>query len=281
MKSEGNAGTAFENRVKRLLASGRAAWGIGAVDESEYSAKLAIDCGADFLWIDLEHRPYGVSEVRSLPILCRQKGVAPLVRVPNLDGGVIKKALDIGANTVMVPQVGTVDEAKRAVEYAKYPPQGSRGITPTWTTFMDVSWDDYLPAANEETCVVVQIESPDGIANLDAIAAVDGVDVVFAGHPTCRRRWGSSGSSGTPRCRRFWPSSRSAPALAAKPPASPCRALTPPGRRTIRGTASSISGRSASWARRGLRRRSNRCAPLSARAENRLFFGRYQVKQVV
>ena len=203
MKSEGNAGTAFENRVKRLLASGRAAWGIGAVDESEYSAKLAIDCGADFLWIDLEHRPYGVSEVRWLPILCRQKGVAPLVRVPNLDGGVIKKALDIGANTVMVPQVGTVDEAKRAVEYAKYPPQGSRGITPTWTTFMDVSWDDYLPAANAETCVVVQIESPAGIANLDAIAAVDGVDVVFAGPSDLSASLGVIGQLRHPKVQAF------------------------------------------------------------------------------
>lgn len=203
MKTEGNAGTAFENRVKRLLSSGRAAWGIGAVDESEYSAKLAINCDPDFLWIDLEHRPYGISEVRWIPILCRRGGVAPMVRVPNLDGGVIKKALDIGANTVMVPQVGTVDEAKRVVEYAKYPPQGSRGITPSWTTFMDVSWDDYLPAANAETCVVVQIESPDGIANLDAIAAVDGVDVVFAGPSDLAASLGVIGQLGHPKVRAF------------------------------------------------------------------------------
>lgn len=203
MKTERNAGTAFENRVKRLLSSGRAAWGIGAIDESEYSAKMAINCDVDFLWIDLEHRPYGVSEVRWLPILCRQRGVAPMVRVPNLDGGVIKKALDVGANTVMVPQVDTADQAKRAVEYAKYPPQGSRGVSPSWTTFMDVSWDDYLPAANAETCVVAQIESPAGIANLDAIAAVDGVDVVFAGPSDLAASLGVIGQLGHPKVRAF------------------------------------------------------------------------------
>ncbi len=203
MNSEGSAGTAFENRVKRLLSSGKAAWGIGAVDESEFSAKMAINCDPDFLWIDLEHRPYGINEVRWMPILCRQAGVAPLVRVPNLDGGIVKKALDIGASTVMVPQVGTADEAKRAVEYAKYPPQGSRGITPTWTVYLDVSWDDYLPAANDETCVVVQIESPAGIANLDAIAAVDGVDVVFAGPSDLSASLGVIGQLQHPKVRSF------------------------------------------------------------------------------
>lgn len=203
MNSEGNAPPAFENRVKRLLSSGRAAWGVGAIDESEYSAKLAINCDPDFLWIDLEHRPYGVNEVRWSPILCRQKGVVPMVRVPSLDASIIKKALDIGASTVMVPQVGTEDEARRAVEYAKYPPQGSRGITPTWTAYLDVSWDDYLPAANDETCVIVQIESPEGIANLDAIAAVEGVDVVFAGPADLSASLGVIGQLQHPKVQAF------------------------------------------------------------------------------
>ena len=203
MNSDGNARPAFENRVKKLLSSGRAAWGVGAIDESEYSAKLAINCDPDFLWIDLEHRPYGVNEVRWSPILCRQKGVVPMVRVPSLDASVIKKALDIGASTVMVPQVGTEDEAKRAVEYAKYPPQGSRGITPTWTAYLDVSWDDYLPAANDETCVIVQIESPEGIANLDAIAAVEGVDVVFAGPADLSASLGVIGQLQHPKVQAF------------------------------------------------------------------------------
>ena len=184
----------FENHVKRLLDEGRAAWGVAAPDASEFVAKMSVNCGVDFLWIDLEHRPYGTQEVRWMPILCRQAGCVPMVRVPGLDAIWIKKALDIGANTIMVPQISTADEAKRAVEFAKYPPEGSRGISPFWTGMADVSWDDYLPAANEETCVIVQIETPAGIENLDAIAAVDGVDVLFAGPADLSASLGSTES---------------------------------------------------------------------------------------
>lgn len=203
MQSDGSGKVTFESRVKRLLAAGESAWGVAALDESELSAKLAVNCGVDFLWIDLEHRPYGVNEVRWLPILCRQKGIVPMVRVPGLDSSAIKKALDIGASAVMVPQVGTADEAKRAVEYAKYPPEGSRGITPTWTALLDVSWDDYLPAANNETCVIVQIETLEGIANLDAIAAVEGVDVVFAGPADLSASLGVIGQIRHPKVQAF------------------------------------------------------------------------------
>ena len=171
----------FENKVKQLLSRGKAAWGAALPDSSEFIAKLTVDTGVDFVWIDLEHRPYGVHEVRWIPIICRQQGCVPMIRVPGLDAIWIKKALDAGASTIMVPQVNTAEEARLAVQYAKYPPEGSRGVSPLWTTFMDVSWDDYLPAANQETCVVVQIETPAGLENLEAIAQVDGVDVVFAG----------------------------------------------------------------------------------------------------
>ena len=193
----------FENRVKKCFSKGHAAWGAAAPDASEFVSKLTINCDVDFLWIDLEHRPYGTQEVRWLPILCRQAGCVPMVRVPGLDSSWIKKALDTGASTIMVPQINTPDEAKRAVEYAKYPPQGSRGVSPYWTTLMDVAWDDYLPAANEETCVIVQIETPAGIENLDAIAAVDGVDIVFAGPADLSAALGFIGQIGHPKLQRF------------------------------------------------------------------------------
>ncbi len=171
----------FINPVKAALDAGRVAWGIGLPDCSDIMAKLSINTGPEFLWIDLEHRAYGPNEVRWVPILCRQAGVSPMIRVPGLDSNWIKKALDIGANTIMVPQVDTADQAKLAVEYCKYPPQGSRGVSPLWPMMMDVTWDDYLPVANDETAVIVQIESPEGLENVDEIAAVDGVDIVFAG----------------------------------------------------------------------------------------------------
>lgn len=171
----------FDNRVKKLLAAGKPAFGASLPDASDLLAKFTVNTGVDFLWVDLEHRPFDAVAVRWVPIICRGKGCACMVRVAGLDPQLIKKALDIGANSIMIPQVSSADEARQAVRYAKYPPQGSRGISPLWTFYMDVAYDDYLPVANDETCVVVQIETPDGIKNLEAIAAVDGVDVVFAG----------------------------------------------------------------------------------------------------
>ena len=193
----------FVNRIKQQLAGGRAAWGAGLPDASDLIAKQTVDCDIDFLWIDLEHRPYGPQEVRWVPVICRQAGCAPMIRVPGLDSSWIKKALDIGANTIMVPQVNTADEAKRAVEYAHYPPQGSRGISPMWTALMNVTWEEYLPQANQETCVIVQIESPQGMENLDAIAAVEGVDVVFAGPADLSASLGVIGQFDHPDLQRY------------------------------------------------------------------------------
>ena len=171
----------FENRIKKVHAAGRVAWGIGLPDLGEMTTKQSVNCDPDFLWIDLEHRPHDAYEIRWLPIICRQAGVAPMVRIPGVDPIWTKKALDIGANTIMVPQVNNADEAKRAVEYAKYPSEGTRGITPLWTAMMDYTWEEYLPVANQETAIVIQVESAEGMENLDEIAKVEGVDVVFAG----------------------------------------------------------------------------------------------------
>ncbi len=171
----------FENKVKQLLAQGKAAWGAALLDASLLMAKLSVNTGIDFLWIDTEHTVYGLESIAMVPVICRMKGCVPVVRVAGLDPTLIKKALDVGASAIMIPQVNNADEARLAVRYARYPPQGSRGVSPTWTIFMDVPYSDYLPVANEETCVIVQVESPEGITNLEAIAAVEGVDVVFAG----------------------------------------------------------------------------------------------------
>ncbi len=171
----------FQNKVKELLAAGQAAWGSGLSDASEVLAQATLETGIDFLWIDLEHRPYEVEAVRWIPILCRRKSCVPLIRVAGLDSQLIKKALDIGASAIMVPQINSAEDAERAVQYSKYPPEGTRGVSPLWTLFEGVSWDDYLPAANPETLVIVQIETLPGIENLEAIAAVPGVDVLFVG----------------------------------------------------------------------------------------------------
>ena len=75
----------FENKIKTLLSQGEVALGVGMPDASEILAKLSVDTGVDFLWIDLEHRPYSVNEVKHLPIIARRAGCMPMIRVPGLD----------------------------------------------------------------------------------------------------------------------------------------------------------------------------------------------------
>lgn len=193
----------LQSKVKQLLAKGQPAWGGSLPDAAELIAKLTVDTGVDFLWIDTEHRPFDHYEVRWIPLLCRMKNCVPLIRVAGLDPQLIKKALDIGASAIMVPQINNAAEARLAVQYSKYPPQGTRGVSPLWPLFLDVAYDEYLPVANDETCVVVQIESPDGIANLEEIASVPGVDVVFAGPLDLSASLGVIGQTGHPKVQKF------------------------------------------------------------------------------
>jgi 4-hydroxy-2-oxoheptanedioate aldolase len=193
----------FENRVKVLLGENRAAWGAGLPDASALVAKLSVDTGIDFLWIDTEHRPFGVEAVEWIPLICRKAGCEPIIRVAGLEPDLIKKALDIGASGIMVPQVDTAEEARLAVQYCRYPPAGSRGVSPLWPIFADVPYEAYLRAANDETCVIVQVETPQGIANLEAICAVEGVDVVFAGPLDLSAALGHIGELDHPELQQF------------------------------------------------------------------------------
>ena len=193
----------IENPVKKKLAQGEAAWGVATGVSDEFANQLAISTGADFLWIDTEHSTFGLDDIRLTPIMARQRGCMPMIRVAGLDPNLIKKALDLGASAVMIPQVNNAEEARAAVRAAKYPPIGSRGVSPIWTFHMGISWDDYLPKANDEICVVVQIESPEGIDNIEAIAAVEGVDVLFAGPADLAASLGVIGQMNHPKLTSF------------------------------------------------------------------------------
>jgi len=194
---------AFENRVKQLLAQGKAAFGASSGVESEFAAKVTIDTGVDFFWVDTEHSPYGVESVRMLPVLARMKGCVPMIRVAGLDSSLIKKALDAGASAIMIPQINNAGEARAAVSYSRYPPQGTRGVSPIWTFYLDIPWSEYLPEANNEILVVAQIESPEGIRNLESIAEVEGVDVLLAGPADLSASLGHIGNTEHPDVRKF------------------------------------------------------------------------------
>jgi 4-hydroxy-2-oxoheptanedioate aldolase len=171
----------FENPVKQKLAAGGVAFGAVVLVPHPLVMQYAVNSGADFIWIETEHTPFGTESIDYLPVIARRKGITPLIRISNTDAGLVKKALDVGASALMIPQVENAEQARRIVDYAKYPPKGSRGVSPMWTFYMDVPWKDYLPVANDETLIVVQIESAAAMEQLEEIAAVDGVDVLLAG----------------------------------------------------------------------------------------------------
>lgn len=191
------------NKVKSILAQGKVAWGASTLSTSPLIAKLTATTGVDFVWIDTEHASFGAESIEMLPPLIRQSGAMPMVRIAGLDPNLTKKALDIGAQAIMIPQIDNAEQARLAVQYAKYPPVGTRGISPMWTFFNDVPWDEYLPIANEDTMIVAQVESIEALDQVEAIAAVDGVDVVLAGPMDLSAALGHIGEIGHPKVQKF------------------------------------------------------------------------------
>ena len=116
-----------------------------------------------------------------LGVLARQSGVAGIIRVPWNEPGHIKKAYDVGAVGVIVPQVDTPDEARAAVRYARYPPLGERGIAPWFAVPLGITTADVIRHANEETVLVLQMESAEAYERIDETLAVEHFDVILAG----------------------------------------------------------------------------------------------------
>ena len=171
----------YPNPLKARLKAGETVLGTSLPAPVPLIAGMILETRPDFLWIDTEHAQYGSESLGAIPVQIRQKGVAPMIRVAWNDPALIKKAFDVGAVAVMVPQVNTREEAERAVRYAKYPPEGERGLSPMWALIAGEDCDHVIKTANEETVLVVQIESQEAYDNIDEIKQVAGIDVLLVG----------------------------------------------------------------------------------------------------
>lgn len=136
------------------------------------------ESGFDFLWIEMQHSPLMYDEVAKMIWACKDAPAIPFVRVPDATEGDIQKAVDIGALGIVVPMVDTVEKAEAAVRYSKYPPIGRR--SQGGGQYGRLWGGDYRRTANENIMIVIMIESLEGAAAVDKLAAVPGVDVVFA-----------------------------------------------------------------------------------------------------
>lgn len=168
---------------------------VGLADS--YSAEIAANAGYDWLLIDGEHAP---NDVRS--ILAQLQSVAAypsqaIVRPVSGDVPLIKQLLDIGAQTLLIPMIESAEQAELMVKATRYPPDGIRGVgaalarASRWNNI-----SDYLQTADEQICVLVQVESKKGLDNLDEILKVDGIDGVFIGPADLSAALGYRGNPG-------------------------------------------------------------------------------------
>lgn len=146
-----------------------------------FVAQTIYQTGCDWVWTDQEHMPFGTESIGTLCVQGRQNGCAPVIRVPYNNRGDIKKAYDIGAVGVMVPQVNTPEAAADAVQWAKYPPTGVRGIAPYFAGYLGLTPQDIMDNADDETLLMLQMESVEAYENLDEILAVPGFEVLVVG----------------------------------------------------------------------------------------------------
>lgn len=185
------------NTFKQRLRSGEVQIGLWLGLADAYCAELAANAGFDWLLIDGEHAP---NDLRTL--LGQLQAIAPYPGQPVIrpvigDTALIKQLLDIGAQTLLVPMVESAAQASELVRAMHYPPHGVRGVgsalarASRWNSIAG-----YLDHADEQMCLLVQIESCEGLANLDAIAAVEGVDGVFIGPADLSASMGHRGNPG-------------------------------------------------------------------------------------
>ena len=172
------------NQVKEKLKRGEPTLGAWLSLPSVPSARIMARLGFDWLVVDMEHSAHNAVLMADMVATIVDAGTsAPIVRVPANGVEWFKWALDAGAWGVVVPMVNNRQEAQRAVEFAKYPPRGTRSIGGAFGPygFGITDWPAYARAANDETLLIVQIESAPALRNLDEILSVDGVDVAFVG----------------------------------------------------------------------------------------------------
>lgn len=142
-------------------------------------SELLAHCGYDWLFIDAEHGAFAPEQAKAL--LQAASPTPCLIRPPSRDDFWIKKALDIGAVGIIVPQINTADDVAQVVRSARYAPEGARGIGIGRAHDYGRRFEDYLAGANEDTVVVIQAETRQAIDNIDAITGVPGVDAILIG----------------------------------------------------------------------------------------------------
>lgn len=187
------------NMFKRALAGDKPLFGCWLSLADAGAAEIVGSTGFDWVLIDGEHAPNDIRSIRAQLSALQNSASPALVRVPIGETWVIKQVLDVGAQTIMVPMVESADQARDLVRACTYPPGGTRGVgaaAARATNFGAIS--DYVSTADDQICLLVQVESRAGIAALDDILEVDGIDGVFIGPADLSTDMGFKGNVDAP-----------------------------------------------------------------------------------
>ncbi|WP_313079338.1 2-dehydro-3-deoxyglucarate aldolase [Atlantibacter sp.] len=192
----------FPNKFKAALAAKQTQIGCWSALANPISAEVLGLAGFDWIVLDGEHAPNDVTTF--IPQLMALKGShsAPVVRAPTNEPIIIKRLLDIGFYNFLIPFVETAEEAEQAVASTRYPPEGIRGVSVSHRANMFGTVPDYLTESNKNITILVQIESQQGVDNVDAIAATNGVDGIFVGPSDLAAALGHLGNANHPDVQR-------------------------------------------------------------------------------
>jgi 2-keto-3-deoxy-L-rhamnonate aldolase RhmA len=172
------------NSAKQKLSEGRLVLCMGLRQaRSPDIAMIAADCGFDAIYADMQHSPLSLETVSAICVGALGQGITPLVRPPSHAGDGISRALDGGAQGVILPDVNDAAQARSIVEHGRFAPLGRRSVmgpTPA-LGYRALPLGDINQTLNAQTLIIVMLETPQGVANADEIAAVPGVDVVLIG----------------------------------------------------------------------------------------------------
>ena len=190
------------NRLKLRLAAGETVYGCWVGMADPYAAEMAATCGFDWLLIDGEHAPNDLRSTMAQLAVVEPSPSLPVVRLRDDDPARIKQALDAGAQSLLIPIIETAEQAEQALRATRYPPEGIRGVGSSLaraSRFSSVP--DYLTTANDQICLILQVESRAGLAALDDILALPGIDCVFIGPADLAADMGHLGNAAHPEVR--------------------------------------------------------------------------------
>lgn len=186
------------NTFKRALMAGESQIGLWCSLPGGYAAECVAGAGYDWLMFDTEHSPSDPLAVLEQLQAVEPYPCAAVVRPAANDPVLIKRFLDLGAQTLLIPMVNTVEDARAAVLAMRYPPEGIRGVSALTRATRFGRVKDYTAQVEAQLCLLVQVETREALDNIEAIAAVEGVDGIFIGPADLAASLGHIGKSGHP-----------------------------------------------------------------------------------